>query len=226
MPRGDKDKLIGLQGPVIVVDSEMSNFGGREIRAIKAFLTTEVDQYRDPYDHTDRLHPRRCIFAGCCNDIAFLHDDTGNRRFWPITIVNKMSLDFIKYIRENRDQLWAEAVHRYKNGETWYLDARDEALAKQRQEDHREEDPLEAVLAEKLGNQYKPAKDKWYEEQLDTEGHLTCVTAKQAGLLCGFEITDKAIQYRVPHILNAINWVKCGRRRFSGENPTTVYVKK
>jgi predicted P-loop ATPase len=54
----------------------------------------------------------------------------------------------IEAVRRDRDQLWAEAVHRYEAGEPWWLSPADEALAKVEQEDHREPDPWEEdVLA-------------------------------------------------------------------------------
>ena len=50
------------------------------------------------------------------NDYEFLHDPTGNRRFWPIdaqAITFDTSLDY--------QQLWAEAKTWYDKGEVWYL---------------------------------------------------------------------------------------------------------
>jgi putative DNA primase/helicase len=56
------------------------------------------------------------VFAGTVNDFQFLHDPTGNRRFWPID-VNSITRDTtIDY-----QQLWAEVKSWYDSGELWFL---------------------------------------------------------------------------------------------------------
>jgi putative DNA primase/helicase len=73
-------------------------------------------KYPLSYARKDSSLPRRTVFAGTVNDFQFLHDITGNRRFWPIsvdTITLDPSLDY--------QQLWAEVKTWYDSGERWYL---------------------------------------------------------------------------------------------------------
>lgn len=62
-------------------------------------------------------HPRRTVFVGTTNEEAFLHDTTGNRRFWPVAIHRADD----EWVRSRRDQLLAEAVAAYKAGEAWHF---------------------------------------------------------------------------------------------------------
>lgn len=58
------------------------------------------------------------MFAGTVNPDTYLRDETGNRRFWPLrcgTIDHRGA-------RRDRDQLWAEAVHRFRAGAIWWID--------------------------------------------------------------------------------------------------------
>jgi putative DNA primase/helicase len=57
------------------------------------------------------------VFCGTSNHSDYLQDSTGNRRFWsvPCTKADK------ERIAADRDQLWAEALVRYRNGENWWL---------------------------------------------------------------------------------------------------------
>lgn len=109
---GGKDTAERLQGMMIVELGELDAFKKAESSKIKAFLTRRTDRYREPYEHKAVNHPRQCVFAGSTNDAEFLTDITGNRRYWVIS-VSSTRLD-TKAIRAERDQLWAEAVARYR----------------------------------------------------------------------------------------------------------------
>ena len=64
-----------------------------DINALKAFITIKRDEYRLPYGHDDETPLRHTSFIGTCNNEQYLIDETGNRRFWTVSINKKMDLE-------------------------------------------------------------------------------------------------------------------------------------
>lgn len=115
---GDKDTLQGLRGKLLLEMAELASLKGRSREKTKEFLTTHVDTYRPSYGRRAIDVPRQCVFAATTNDQHYLEDPTGHRRFWPV----KVRAADVEAIARDRDQLWAEAVHRYRAGEAWHVD--------------------------------------------------------------------------------------------------------
>lgn len=114
----DKDSVMSAVSHWVVELGELdSTFKKSDVSVLKAFITRRQDKLRRPYARRDSVFPRRTVFAGTVNDYQFLHDNTGNRRFWPIdvhSIVRDTTIDF--------QQLWAEVKTWYDQGDRWYLD--------------------------------------------------------------------------------------------------------
>ena len=88
----------------------------KEAEAVKAYITSQEDSYRPPYQKNVQTIPRRCVFIGTTNNPQFLTDKTGNRRFYPVKVWSfaYKLYDNEQTIREYIRQCWAEAVHLYK----------------------------------------------------------------------------------------------------------------
>jgi hypothetical protein len=106
-----------LKGGWLIELAELSAIKGRDAQSVKAFISTQVDEARDPYERRFTSRPRQCVFIGTTNEDEWLTDDTGGRRFWPIK-VGKIN---IYALREDARQLWGEAVTAYLDGEIWHL---------------------------------------------------------------------------------------------------------
>ena len=115
---GSKDAAIHMQGVWIVEIAELDAIGRAEVSRIKAFLTRTTDRFRPPYGRYSVEVPRQCVFAGTVNPDTYLRDETGNRRFWPL----RCGTIDIAALARDRDQLWAEAVHRFHAGAIWWID--------------------------------------------------------------------------------------------------------
>lgn len=143
---GDPRELMeAVAGKWIVEVAELRGVkDARSGEAVKAALSRQVDVARMSYRREPESRPRQCVFFGSTNDVGgYLHDDTGNRRFWPVRVQDEeFSLKGLEV-----DQLWAEAVVREARGEGLELprEAREEAGRQQglRLASH----PWEEVLA-------------------------------------------------------------------------------
>jgi predicted P-loop ATPase len=107
-----------LLGVWIIEIAELDSMSRADVSRVKAFISRSTDRFRLPYGRRVQDQLRRCVFAGTVNASDYLRDDTGNRRFWPVAC----SVVRLEELRRDRDQLWAEAVHRFREEERWWLD--------------------------------------------------------------------------------------------------------
>ena len=123
-----KDFVISLAGKMLCEISELGAFKTADIERIKGIITTTYDRYRAPYAKIATDHPRQGVFSGTTNRDDWNTDETGARRFWPVACrhIN------LEWIAEHRDQLFAEALYRFQDGESWWdvpVDAAEAARA-------------------------------------------------------------------------------------------------
>ncbi len=110
MGTDSKDFFMQFGGKVIVEFSEGETLSRTEVKRMKAIITMQTDKYRPPYERTSQEFPRRCVFAMTTNQSEYLKDETGNRRWLPVTVA--MAEADIKWLEDNREQMFAEAYHR------------------------------------------------------------------------------------------------------------------
>lgn len=138
-----------IQGIWINEIGELSGFNRSETNAVKQFLSKTEDVYREPFGKRTNPYPRRCVFFGTTNDVEFLKDRTGNRRFWPIdTGIEKAVKNVWQDLPEEVDQIWAEAYLRWQLGETLYLSGEVKEISEAEQEAHSESNAKEGIIRE------------------------------------------------------------------------------
>ena len=126
----------GLQGKWLFEFSEFARVNRATMDVIKSFVSRRVDHYRPPYGRIARDFPRQGIFIGTTNDQQPLRD-IQNRRFMPIQCVKADR----QWIKENRDQLWADALARFEMQEQhWVTDPHLQVECSRIQEESRSED--------------------------------------------------------------------------------------
>lgn len=186
-----KDFFQALGGKLLVEIGEMDAFSRSEVHTIKRVISCKVDRYRAPYGRRAEDHPRMCVFAGTTNKDDWNRDETGARRFWPITAGE---VD-VEWILRQREQLFAEAVVLYRDRTPWWdVPAADAA---REQEARRQEDAWEPLVEEWLVG-------KWETTAGDVlEGALKVTPDKW----------DKSLQMRAASVLRVLGWKRETVRR-------------
>ena len=134
-----KEAMEHLRGKWLLEFAELTNYNGATSEAYKAFISKTDDSYRPAYGRKTEVYPRQCVFFATTNDSNFLKGDTGNRRFWLIDCGVEMPMkDLRKDLPGEVDQIWAEAVQRWREGEKLYLTRELEEEAWSLQEEHNE----------------------------------------------------------------------------------------
>jgi hypothetical protein len=126
----DKDAMLQLRAAWIYEWAELENVTSRQsVSRVKAFLTSTEDRFRPPFGRTPVTVKRSGVIVGTTNTQDFLHDPSGSRRFWVIPV----GVVALARLREQREQLLAEAVAAFESGERHWLsedeEVRREALA-------------------------------------------------------------------------------------------------
>ena len=111
-----KDFFETMRGKVLIEIGEMDAFSRAEVSRVKTVISTPTDRYRPSYGHAAIDYPRQCVFAGTTNRDDWGNDETGLRRFWPI----KVGAINLETLNDARDQLFAEAIVRFRSGERWW----------------------------------------------------------------------------------------------------------
>lgn len=194
-----RDNLEIMRGRWILEIAEMRGFNKTEAEFSKGFISRTEDIYRRAYKELDVVHPRQSIFIGTHNKNDFLHDETGNRRYWPVqcTKGKEAAADVWEYLTPATvAQIWAEAKERVAQGETLYLDKELEKTANEIQGNH-----LEA--------------DAWEEDVLRFTKDKTEVTTKEVWELAiqGDRPISKIDQNRISKILRVAGWRYVDKRK-------------
>jgi predicted P-loop ATPase len=114
------DLYMAMRRNFIVEMAELAGMTKSDVDDVKATLSSREDTYRPPYGRVVESFPRRSVLTGSVNEMGWVRDFTGARRFWPVPCSNMLDPD---WVAKHRDQLWAEATHFYRAGEIYWEDA-------------------------------------------------------------------------------------------------------
>lgn len=146
-----KDTMEQIQGSWVIELGELAPTFKNENEIVKAFISRASDRFRSPYGRRTEEYPRQCVFAGSTNNLMFLKDRTGNRRFWPITgDKDRKTANSWDITDEEIDQIWAEAFYYWSEGEALVLEGAVAEEAMRVQMSHTEGGELMGLIEEYL----------------------------------------------------------------------------
>lgn len=200
-----KEAAESIQGLWLIEAGEMAGYSKAEENASKQFLSRQVDVFRKSYGRRTQEYPRQCVFFGSTNQHEFLKDSTGNRRFWPIQLgFSKPSKSVFENLPGEVDQLWAEAVHRYRQGESLIIEDNHDVLelANAARQSHMEGNAKAGIIEEYL------------KKKVPTNWNTMSPSARQMFLSTSAMQPEQELVYR-DRICAAEVWVECFNKDIS-----------
>lgn len=142
----DRDSIMKAVSNWLVELGEVdATFRKADIAQLKAFITKDRDVLRRAYAKRESHFARRTVFFASVNPREYLHDPTGNRRFWTIEC---------EHINHGHDlemqQVWAEVFELFQAGETWFLMPEEMASLNEHNKDFEVRDPIEERIRSRL----------------------------------------------------------------------------
>lgn len=142
----DRDSVMKCVSNWLVELGEIdATFRKSDIASLKSFLTSDRDVLRRAYARKESSFARRTVFFASVNPKNYLHDETGNRRYWTI------ECEHLNYDHGlDMQQVWAQVYDLYKTGESWFLSGDELLILNEHNKDFEVIDPIEDLIVNGL----------------------------------------------------------------------------
>jgi predicted P-loop ATPase len=185
-----------IAGKWLHESADLAGMKKAEVETVKTFASRTTDRARPAYGHMIKEQPRRCVMVGTTNSTEYLQSQTGNRRFWPSTVLAPIDIEKLK---RDRLQLLGEAAFYEAQGESLFLDPALWAVAAVEQEARRVRDAWEDVLAKEL---YMHTDVRNGEEAISSAVIMQQILSIDPGHL------TPAHSMRLSNVMRAIGWLR------------------
>lgn len=238
-----KDTIQNIQRAWFATVDEMGSLSNADWDAQKAFLTQTHDNYRPPYERATLTIPRHFVFVATTNDREVLRNAEGNRRFLVVESVEQV--DFTVMTDERRDQIWAEAMHYYREGEdVLYLTREDEEIVAPVRKEYLEETPDRGIIEQYLDDPVPASFPSWTifdrrswatgdkdfaPDRLNQRPHDYTCTKQIAVEALGIpeSLTDRKATRRASEVMKALpGWKPGGMRTCGPYGKQRVWVRE
>ncbi len=199
----NKDTYQLVQGRWLYEIGELDAFNRTEATRVKAFVSSQVDRFRAPYERAPRDWLRQTVFVGTTNQDEYFKDTTGNTRYWPLRVEEEEPIN-LDSLAAARDQLFAEAVALYKRGERWHPT---------REEQQRLFEPEQA--GREIGDPWQSLIAKWLRDNGKARVTATAILTDCLKIEAGKIDGNRQMSTRVGIAMKRLNWIK--RREASGD---------
>ncbi|MFR0621900.1 VapE domain-containing protein [Limosilactobacillus mucosae] len=210
----DKDDFAVMRRSLIVNDDELTATSNSSFEELKKFVTLQMFEYRKPYGHTAERFPKNFVMVRTTNELYYLKDKTGERRFLPIHVskaaqkfhpVTDLTPEYVK-------QLWGQVVSNYHENQSFYLSEEEEAVLNEQRENFMYTDEVEDQIEMMLDSAFKDR---------------TFVTASEIALQMGVSdlTTNRKLANQIANVMiNRFGWRK-GRGYLPDGRRMRGYVK-
>lgn len=150
----DKDSYANMLRALIVNDDEMTATNNSDFENLKKFISAQELEYRPPYGRNTIRRPRGFVIARTTNEITYLKDKTGERRFLPNMVdKDKVKKSAVTDLDEATvAQVWGEAVNLYREGFSFILTDEQQGLIEQNREQFQYVDEVEYQIEKVLAS--------------------------------------------------------------------------
>lgn len=153
----NKDDFAVMRRSLIVNDDEMTATANSTFEVLKKFVTLQEFEYRKPYGHQAERFAKGFVLARTTNNLYYLKDKTGERRFLPLLVdkdrqvANPVQDLTPKYVR----QVWGEATHLFQDGNySFDLTSEQQEMLNKHRQTFMYADDLEDAIADALDNDW------------------------------------------------------------------------
>lgn len=211
----DKDSFAVMRRALIVNDDEMTATANSSFETLKKFVTLQIFEYRKPYGHQAERFAKGFVLARTTNNLYYLKDKTGERRFLPLLVdknrqkknpVTDLSPEYVQ-------QLWGEAVHLYRDGDYNFELTKEQAdMLDEHRKSFMYTDALEDTIADALDND-------WQNTKFLTASAIGFKVAPGVDLAKNRKLSNQIANI----MINRFGWRK-GQKKVNGKN-TRGYIK-
>lgn len=210
----DADLSRKMRRCLVAEIDEMRGLNTGDEEAIKSFITRTHEEWTPKYQEYETKFPRRLVMIGSTNKDELFSDDTGNRRYLPLTVQSRIDTDAID---RDRDQLWAEGLKLFLKYGVDYQKA--EALAVAEHKKHMVQEPWEPLILDWLASSDM--------DDMTTHGAkpftMSDVLSSAIGMPKGQQ--DRRAQMRAGKVLKAASYTNKQMRIGEGDN-RKVWIRK
>ncbi len=200
----ERGSILKLQGNLIIEFPELAGLNKKDQDEMKRWITLQTDEVEVKFKQRTQLLSRQFVLAGTYNPtagIGWLTDPTGGRRFWPVTVCGKVKLDKLK---QDREQLWAEAVHIFRQGYDLFV---------------HDSDPVYDLIVQEQIN--RADQDLWIDTLRDTLMKKRDYTTSEVLSSLGISVDkqdNRRDKNRISKVMTALGWSYIRKR------PDRIYV--
>lgn len=203
----DKDDFSVMRKALIVNDDEMTATRKASFEELKRFVTMQQFEYREPYGRSVSQFAKKFLLVRTTNDLYYLKDKTGERRFLPILVnKDKQTMNPVEDLTPDfAQQVWGQAVVEYRQKPDFkfaFNAEQDEMIAEYRR-NFMHTDELEDEIEDLIENNWK---DKNFISSADIEFDLSLVNLA----------SDRKLSNRISNIMINRFGFRKGRKKING----------